>query len=77
MDRKSGKEYQYNLTSGELLSVTSNRDGSSIRLMYDTSKRMEKIEHSSGAFIDVSYDDNNRIISASLRNSTEVKEQSV
>lgn len=77
IDKKSGREYQYNLTSGELLSLTSVRDASFIRLMYDSSKRVEKIVHSSGAYIDVAYDVNGRIISANLQNSTEIDKQSV
>ena len=77
IDKKSEKEYQYNITSGELLSVSSDRDDSYVRFTYDDKHRIERIAHSSGAYIDVSCDDTDRIVSATIRNSTNNVDQTV
>ena len=75
IDKKSEREYRYNSTTGVLLSVSSDRDGSFTNLQYGEHGRVQKIIHSSGAYVDITYDEMDRISSAYLRNSTIVGEQ--
>ena len=69
-DKKSEMEYRFNISSGDLLSMTSNRDGSYIRLHFDTDHMISEVQHSSGAFMIISYDEIGRISKATLKNST-------
>ena len=72
MDKKKNR---YNLATGMLLSLTSDRDRSHVSFNYNSNNKIKQMLHSSGAYAVIAYDENYRITTASLKNSTVSKEQ--
>ncbi|KAL4240889.1 hypothetical protein ACF0H5_001671 [Mactra antiquata] len=72
--RLDDKEYHFDAVTLMLISIKSRSDGSYLNLKYADNK-LTKIQHSTGAFVDIVYDDVGKIQSMELKNTTRSKEE--
>ncbi|KAL4240890.1 hypothetical protein ACF0H5_001672 [Mactra antiquata] len=72
--RLDDKEYHFDAVTLMLISIKSRTDGSYLNLKYADNKLI-KIQHSTGAFVDIVYNDVGKIQSMELKNTTRSKQE--